>query len=55
MIWTATVNLTGTMTVGDLIKAIEKIPEDAKFSIDTFRGDRPGETSYSKVTFRWNV
>lgn len=50
----ASISVSHGTTVADLKKAFESVPDEAKVSIATFKGDQR-EPSYSTITFRWNI
>ena len=49
----ATLNLKGTETVAELKSALEGVPDDAKFTVKSYAGDRPWDSGYSTITFNW--
>lgn len=51
----ASITVNHGMTVSEFNKALAVVPDDAKISINTYRGDRPGETSCSTITFSWEL
>jgi hypothetical protein len=51
----ATINLNSTTRVTDLKRVLEKIPDEAKISVSSYRGGRPGESGYSTMTFSWEI
>lgn len=51
----ASVTVNHGMTAEELKKALEVVPDDAKIAISTYRADRPGESSYSTITFNWVI
>lgn len=51
----ASITVKHGMTVAELNKALTVVPETAQVSISTYRADRPGESSYSTMTFSWDI
>jgi len=51
----ATINLKHNSTVRELKEAMEKVPDTARITIRHYTGDRPGESSYSTITFTWSI
>ena len=49
----ASVTLTHGTTVAELNEALAEIPDDATITVKSYHADRPGETSYSTISFSW--
>lgn len=52
---TASITVDDGMTVEELRKTLDSVPGGAKISITSYNGDRPGESSYSTMEFRWDI
>lgn len=51
----ATVNVSHNTTKEQFELATANIPANATMSIYTYKADRPGESSYSKITYTWTI
>lgn len=52
---TATATLKYNTTVAELNEVLSQVPDHAKVSVRSYTGDRPGESSYSTLTFTWEL
>ena len=51
----ASVTVKHDTTKGQLELATANIPDDARISMSAYVADRPGESSYSTITYTWTI
>ena len=52
---TATATIKYDTTVSELREVLSQVPANAKVAVKSYVGDRPGESSYSTLTFTWEL